>query len=377
LMSPLKELSSTTVLAVICAGVSILIFKYFRPSFTNYDDFDEKNHNLAYKYLKKKIKHLKLSSYENSLLNNVICPEMIPTDFSSVGGLSDIKEEIRQLIVLPFLRPDLFNHPLLDIPKGVLLHGPPGTGKTLIAKAIAKESNAVFINFNLAQINQMFLGESEKMLAALFSLARKVQPAIIFIDEVDSFANDRGSPGSFHDSPVHNRLLCMLFSFVDGLTSDGNQITVMCCTNRISGLDPAFLRRMQRKIRVGLPNEEERLHILRLKLKESDAESNFDYERLASITNGYSGSDLENLCKTAAQENLRMSTRDSRNVHKKISMDDFERALTMVPPTSIETLSNQSSNRSGRFPSLPNVNFNHYYTSFNVYTPPTNNAPQT
>jgi len=177
----------------------------------------------------------------------------------------------------------------------------------MLAKSIAKSSQAIFIYFSVSQVYERYLGESEKVLDAVFSLARKVQPAIIFIDEVDAMVGARGA----NDHEVSTRLKTMIFSLMDGLlTSSNDNVIVLACTNRRDSLDPAFLRRMQKQFEVGLPDARGREQILRLALKEEDAEPGFSYETLAEETEGFSGSDLHSLVSAAAQLVLSDATKD-------------------------------------------------------------------
>lgn len=293
-------------------------------------EIDEESKNNAEKLLKERTnKKIKLTPMEASFASNIIMPHMISISFDDIGGLEETKEEIEQMIVMPFLKPELFTNPLLGIPKGILLYGPPGTGKTMLAKAIAKQSKAVFINFSHEKVFQAYVGESEKMMNAMFSTAVKFQPSVLFLDEADSFLCNRGSS---QDNAVMLRLQCMLLEFIDGINSQGDQVMVLACTNRPDALDPAFLRRMQRKIAVGLPNKNERARILRLKLPPQFAEADFDYDELASVTEYYSGSDLELLCRTAAQECLRDSLAN-KLPPRKITREDCQRALRVSLPT--------------------------------------------
>lgn len=135
---------------------------------------------------------IQTNSYEDMIACDVINPEDIDVTFNSIGGLEYVKQSLHELVILPLQRPDLFSHgKLLRPQKGVLLFGPPGTGKTLLAKAIAKESSAVFINVRIANLMSKWFGDAQKLVTAVFTLAYKLQPSIIFIDEVDSFLGQR------------------------------------------------------------------------------------------------------------------------------------------------------------------------------------------
>jgi len=288
---------------------------------------------IEYARKKRQSRSIDLTNHEKYLAHNIVLPEQIGVSFEDIGGLEAVKDDIVQMIVLPFVRPDLFQNPLLSVPKGILLHGPPGTGKTMLAKAIAKQTEAVFINFNHAEINQAFFGESEKSLHALLSLAVKLQPSILFIDEADSVFAARGH---YFSHELTLRLQLMLLQFIDGLLSTNNQVVVLACTNRPDSLDPAFLRRMQRRIEVGLPDLALRKKILELKLQRSLINPDVDFNRLAAITEGFSGSDLEMICKTAAQETLKRNARAAGQAvaqieQIKVSMQDCLTAIQVNP----------------------------------------------
>ncbi|KAI5065306.1 hypothetical protein GOP47_0020001 [Adiantum capillus-veneris] len=236
--------------------------------------------------------------YEDMIAQDVVNPDDISITFDSIGGLENVKQSLQELIILPLKRPDLFTHgKLLGLHKGVLLYGPPGTGKTLLAKAIAKESGAIFINVKVANLLSKWLGDNEKLVTALFSLACKLQPSIIFLDEVDSFLGRRKS--SEHEALTSIKTEFM--SLWDGfLTDQRARVMVLAATNRPWDLDEAVLRRLPRAFEVGLPDIQQRASILRVILKDENVEPDLDYELLASMCEGYSGSDLTDLCKQAA-----------------------------------------------------------------------------
>ncbi|MCO5552225.1 hypothetical protein L7F22_005737 [Adiantum nelumboides] len=236
--------------------------------------------------------------YEDMIAQDVVNPDDINVNFNSIGGLENVKQSLQELVILPLQRPELFAHgKLLGLHKGILLYGPPGTGKTLLAKAIAKESGAVFINVKVANLLSKWLGDNEKLVTAVFSLAYKLQPSIIFLDEVDSFLGQRKS--SEHDALTSIKTEFM--SLWDGfLTDQRGGVMVLAATNRPWDLDEAVLRRLPRAFEVGLPDVKQRASILQVILKDENVESGFDYELLASMCEGYSGSDLTDICKQAA-----------------------------------------------------------------------------
>lgn len=224
-------------------------------------------------------------------------------------------------LILTLSRPELFTHSsLLQAPKGVLLYGPPGCGKTMLAKALAKESGANFISIRMSSIMDKWYGESNKMVDAIFSLAEKLQPCIVFIDEIDSFLRERQSM----DHEVTAMLKAEFMTLWDGLTSSG-RILVLGATNRPNDIDSAFMRRMPKRFSVSLPNIEQRRRILKILLKESETDDKeFDLEKLVYATDGLSGSDLKELCRDAAMNSMREYIRSNFKNGKKITEGDVK-----------------------------------------------------
>ncbi|XP_010448049.1 PREDICTED: uncharacterized protein LOC104730561 isoform X2 [Camelina sativa] len=236
-----------------------------------------------------------------------IRPEVIPANeigvtFADIGSLDETKESLQELVMLPLRRPDLFKGGLLKPCRGILLFGPPGTGKTMMAKAIANEAGASFINVSMSTITSKWFGEDEKNVRALFTLAAKVSPTIIFVDEVDSMLGQRTRVG---EHEAMRKIKNEFMTHWDGLMSNsGDRILVLAATNRPFDLDEAIIRRFERRIMVGLPSTESREKILRTLLSKEKTE-NLDFQELAQMTDGYSGSDLKNFCTTAAYRPVR------------------------------------------------------------------------
>lgn len=237
-----------------------------------------------------------------------IRPEVIPASeigvtFADIGAMEETKESLQELVMLPLRRPDLFKGGLLKPCRGILLFGPPGTGKTMLAKAIANEAGASFINVSMSTITSKWFGEDEKNVRALFTLAAKVSPTIIFVDEVDSMLGQRSRAG---EHEAMRKIKNEFMTHWDGLlTKQGEKILVLAATNRPFDLDEAIIRRFERRIMVGLPSVENREMIMKTLLAKEKVDDGLDFKELATMTEGYSGSDLKNLCTTAAYRPVR------------------------------------------------------------------------
>ncbi|KAH3666863.1 hypothetical protein OGAPHI_003312 [Ogataea philodendri] len=261
--------------------------------------------------------NLTLSEYEKVILNSVVPPEEIGVSFEDVGGLDDIISDLQESVILPLTCPELFDQyaSLLQAPKGVLLYGPPGCGKTMLAKALAAKSKANFISIRMSTIMDKWYGESNKLVDALFSLATKLQPCIIFIDEIDSFLRERSSV----DHEITATLKAEFMTLWDGLTSSG-RILILGATNRPDDIDSAFMRRMPKRFSISLPNDEQRLKILEKLL--DDVSYDFELDKLVQITQGLSGSDLKELCRNAAINSTREYIRKNVKNGKPINADE-------------------------------------------------------
>ncbi|CAI8589354.1 unnamed protein product [Vicia faba] len=280
-----------------------------------------------------------------------IRPEVIPANeigvtFSDIGALEETKESLQELVMLPLRRPDLFDGGLLKPCRGILLFGPPGTGKTMLAKAIANEAGASFINVSMSTITSKWFGEDEKNVRALFTLAAKVSPTIIFVDEVDSMLGQRTRVG---EHEAMRKIKNEFMTNWDGLTSKpSDRILVLAATNRPFDLDEAIIRRFERRIMVALPSVANRENILRTLLAKEKVDNRLDFKEIATMTEGYSGSDLKNLCTTAAyrpvreliQQELKKDSekkkkdaegKNSQDVHDAEEEVKQERVITLRP----------------------------------------------
>ncbi|TEY69497.1 hypothetical protein BOTCAL_0115g00170 [Botryotinia calthae] len=257
-----------------------------------------------------------LDQYENQIAMEVVAPEDIPVGFDDIGGLDDIIEELKESVIYPLTMPHLYSHssPLLSAPSGVLLYGPPGCGKTMLAKALAHESGACFINLHISTLTEKWYGDSNKLVRAVFSLARKLQPSIVFIDEIDAVLGQRRS-GEHEASGMVKAEFMTLW---DGLTSSNKsglpaRIMILGATNRIQDIDEAILRRMPKKFPVSLPSNSQRRRILNLILKDTKTDpNNFDIEYLTRVMAGMSGSDIKEACRDAAMVPVREFIREQK-----------------------------------------------------------------
>ncbi|KAK1278030.1 Katanin p60 ATPase-containing subunit A1 [Acorus gramineus] len=283
------------------------------------------------------LKSLAKDEYESNFVSAVVSPDEIGVRFDDIGALEDVKRTLNELVILPMRRPELFSHGNLLRPcKGILLFGPPGTGKTLLAKALATEAGANFISITGSILTSKWFGDAEKLTKALFSFASRLAPVIIFVDEVDSLLGARG--GAFEHEATR-RMRNEFMAAWDGLRSKESQrILILGATNRPFDLDDAVIRRLPRRIYVDLPDAQNRMKILRIFLAQENIDSDFKYDELANATEGYSGSDLKNLCIAAAyrpvqellEEEQKGGTSRTLPILRPLNLDDFIQAKAKV-----------------------------------------------
>lgn len=287
---------------------------------------------------KRKERKTKVSDDEDDkiegALQDIIIVEKPSVTLDEIAGLKTAKQTLREAIVLPLMRPDLFSGARRPW-KGILLFGPPGCGKTLLAKATAAEVEATFFNVSAASIISKWLGESEKLVQTLFKLAREKQPSIIFIDEVDALAGARG--GGEHDAM--RRVKTELLTSMDGLSStETDRIVTVGATNIPESIDGAFRRRFERRIYVPLPDEEARDAIFHLNSKGVEIEDDVTFSILAEITDGYSGADIAMICRDAIMTPIREldlsgAITDPEIKARTVTQKDFLKSIETINPS--------------------------------------------
>ncbi|XP_055763466.1 spastin-like isoform X2 [Salvelinus fontinalis] len=282
----------------------------------------------------------------DSKLANLILSEVIDSGssvrFEDVAGQELAKQALQEIVILPALRPELFTG-LRAPARGLLLFGPPGNGKTMLAKAVAMESNATFFNISAASLTSKYVGEGEKLVRALFAVARELQPSIIFIDEIDSLLCERRE--GEHDAS--RRLKTEFLIEFDGVQSGGDErVLVMGATNRPQELDEAVLRRFAKRVYVALPTEETRLKLVKNLLeKHGNPLAQKELSQLARMTEGYSGSDLNSLAKDASLGPIRelrpeqvrnMAANEVRNIRFSDFLESLKKIKRSVGPQTLD-----------------------------------------
>ncbi|OTF70870.1 26S protease regulatory subunit 10B-like protein [Euroglyphus maynei] len=219
--------------------------------------------------------------------------------YGSIGGLAEQIRELREVIELPLMNPELFQRIGITPPKGCLLYGPPGTGKTLLARAVASQLEANFLKVVSSAIVDKYIGESARLIREMFNYARDHQPCVIFMDEIDAIGGRRFSEGTSADREIQ-RTLMELLNQMDGFDALG-KVKIIMATNRPDTLDPALLRpgRLDRKIEISLPNEQGRLEILKIHSLKIAKQGDIDWEAVIKLSDGFNGADLRNVCTEA------------------------------------------------------------------------------
>lgn len=267
-----------------------------------------------------------LKEVEPSALREVLV-EVPNVKWDDIGGLEDVKQDLKEAVEWPLKHKDVFEKMGIRPPKGVLLFGPPGTGKTLLAKAVANESQANFISVKGPEIFSKWVGESEKAIREIFRKARQAAPTVVFFDEIDSIAPRRGSDMS--GSGVTEKVVNQLLTELDGL-EEPKDVVIIAATNRPDILDPALLRpgRLDRIVLVPVPDKKARLDIFKVHTKNMPLAEDIDLEKLAEKTEGYTGADIEAVCREAAM----IALRENLNADK-VELRHFEEALKRIRPS--------------------------------------------
>ncbi len=279
----------------------------------------------------------------NPKATEVVDEKIIDVTYEDIGGLSEEVKKVREMIELPLKHPEIFSKLGIEPPKGVLLYGVPGTGKTLLAKAVANETNAHFISINGPEVVSKFVGEAERRIRKIFEEAEKNAPTIIFIDEIDAIAPKREETYG----EVERRIVAQLLATMDGLKSRG-RVIVIGATNRPNSIDPALRRpgRFDREIEIGVPDKKGRLSILKIHTRNMPLTKDVSINRLAEISHGFVGADLEALCKEAAMNVLRrilpdLKFKEDKPIDEsfleklKVTDLDFKYALKIVRPSAM------------------------------------------
>ncbi|MHA1648881.1 MAG: AAA family ATPase, partial [Candidatus Helarchaeota archaeon] len=274
--------------------------------------------------------------------------EVPDVKWDDIGGLHETKQKLKEAVEWPLKYPDLFDIVGIRPPTGLLLYGPPGCGKTLLARAVATESEANFISIKGPEVFSKWVGESEKAIREIFRKARQSAPTIIYFDELDALAPQRGV---YKGSQVYESVLNQLLTEIDGI-EDLKNVAIIASTNRPDIIDPALLRpgRFDALLKVPAPNREERLEILKVHTKNMPLAEDVDLNSIAARTEYYSGADLENLCREAGMIAIReltsSSTADLQNpevlksLNIKVRKEHFDTILNRMTPSLNEDIIN-------------------------------------
>jgi len=252
----------------------------------------------------------------------------VPTvRWTDIGGLENVKGELREAVEWPLKNPDVFNRMGIRPPKGIMLYGPPGCGKTLLARAVATESEANFITIKGPEVFSKWVGESEKAIREVFRKARMASPAVIFFDEFESLVPRRGM--GYADSGVSERVISQILTEMDGIVSL-EDVVIIAATNRPDIVDPAILRpgRFDRLIYVPEPDQDSRMEIFKIYTKNMPLAKDVDLSQLIILTKKYSGADIEALCREAGLNALRNDINA-----KEVNAEDFKKAIEKIGPS--------------------------------------------
>ena len=311
-----------------------------RPQNNNMNNNLRPNNNNINNTQKKDDKSIVTNDLREKILSEIV--ESKPdVKFDDVVGLVEAKQILKEIIIIPNLRPDLFTG-LRSPPRGLLLFGPPGTGKTMIAKAVATECKCTFFSISASSLTSKYLGESEKLVRALFQLAYEMQPSVVFIDEIESILSKRKED----ENDAMKRLKTEFLIQFDGVgSSEENRVLIIGATNRPFDLDPAVIRRLPKRVYVGPFNDEDKKGFIKKIITQNKCNiSDEEFMKIAKMCNNYSNSDLKELCREAAYEPLReLNSSSLKKVSelRPITFEDFNRAIRKVRGTLTEGILKQ------------------------------------
>ena len=271
---------------------------------------------------------------DGSELRRLLIPETEKVDFSDVGGLEAVKKQVRKKIILPFQKPSLFQRFKKRIGGGILLYGPPGCGKTLLARATAGECDATFYNVAISDVLDMYIGESEAKLHAIFENAREQAPSVIFFDEIEALGGKR----QYTRESTSSKLVSQFLAEMDGFSQNNSGVLILGATNVPWAVDPAFRRpgRFDRLMFVPPPDREARRAILEILVRDCPVDSDLGLDFIAKHTSGFSGADLQNLVETATDEAIEASIEASAELP--LVAGHLRSALKEVRATTLEWL---------------------------------------
>lgn len=301
------------------------------------------------------------TQHEKKLMHGIVDAENIKTTFDQVHVPEETVEAIRTVTSMSLLRPDAFNYGILATEKvsGALLYGPPGTGKTLLAKAVAKESGCRVLEISGSSIMDKYVGEGEKNVAAIFSLARKLSPCVVFLDEADAIFSTRDAS---RERTSHREILNQFLKEWDGLST--SSVFVMVATNRPFDMDDAVIRRLPRRLLIDLPTEKDRKKILDIHLRDEQLDSSIDLDDIAKRTPLYSGSDLKNVAVFAALACVREENEQAALAHAQ-----HADASTPTAQTADKLLDEMLASSTSATPDTANANANHQDPPAPSHTP--------
>jgi transitional endoplasmic reticulum ATPase len=287
---------------------------------------------------------------DESEIIRVMFPQTERVTFKDVGGLHEVKKQIHRKIIIPFQKPSLFQRFKKKAGGGILLYGPPGCGKTMLARATAGECGAAFYNIAISDVLDMYIGESERKLHAIFDQARRTAPAVLFFDEVEALGGKR----QYTREATSSKLVSQFLSELDGFAQNNQGVLILAATNVPWAVDSAFRRpgRFDRVLFVPPPDQDARLAIVQSLVTDRPVQGKLEFALLARQTSGFSGADLRNLVETAIDEAIEESIGAEREVP--LHMRHLEQALKQVKSTTVEWLTTarnyaRYSNESGQY----------------------------